>query len=203
MFFLNTNAKSLELVLGGAKATVDLPFTVTWADLTTTTFTPSANEGTTNGTTPVTIVVAPPTGTNRQIKFLSVYNADSRASRITVQINDGSERIILSPLLGLMESLVYDEHNGWQVLTSDGGVKTTSGEAVNMFAIGEVPSGTVNGTNPTFTLANTPVAGTVAFYIDGLRMLLGSDYTIASAVITVLTGAIPQTGDLLQADYQY
>lgn len=71
------------------------------------------------------------------------------------------------------------------------------------FVVGEVPSGTVDGTNPTFTLAHTPIAGTVAVYVDGVRMLDGSDYTISGAVITFQTGAIPETGDLVQADYQY
>lgn len=72
------------------------------------------------------------------------------------------------------------------------------------FVYGETPSGTVNGINDTFTLANTPTAGTVALYVNGLRMKSGSgnDYTISGSTITFEAGAIPLTGDVLQADYQ-
>lgn len=67
----------------------------------------------------------------------------------------------------------------------------------------EVPSGTVNGTNPTFTLAFTPTAGTEHVYVNGVLMNqgAGNDYTISSATITFLTGAIPQTGDVILVSY--
>lgn len=71
------------------------------------------------------------------------------------------------------------------------------------FVFNEIPSGTVNGTNPTFTLANTPITGSVQLYVDGVHMNPGgsNDYTISSATITFLTGAIPQTGDIILAAY--
>lgn len=68
----------------------------------------------------------------------------------------------------------------------------------------EVPSGTVNGINDTFTLAATPTSGTLRLYKNGLRQKAGAgnDYTLATATITFLTGNIPQTGDTLLADYE-
>jgi hypothetical protein len=72
------------------------------------------------------------------------------------------------------------------------------------FVYNEVPTGTVNGVNTDFTLANTPTAGTVAVYKNGIRQLVGAgnDYTISGTTITFLADNIPQTGDNLIVDYQ-
>lgn len=78
-----------------------------------------------------------------------------------------------------------------------------SGLTTTNFVTSEVPSGTVDGSNTNFTLANTPTAGTVKVYVNGVRMNPGSgnDYTISGNTLTFLTGAIPTTGDVLLADY--
>ena len=66
----------------------------------------------------------------------------------------------------------------------------------------EVPSGTDNGSNVTFTLANTPVAGSEHLYLNGARQLVGAgnDYTISGDTITFATA--PPTGSNLVVDYQ-
>jgi len=71
-----------------------------------------------------------------------------------------------------------------------------------LLAIGEIPSGAVNGSNRIFTLSHTP-AGSIALYRNGLRQKQGEDYDIAGAVITFTVVSTPQSGDLLQADYSY
>lgn len=65
----------------------------------------------------------------------------------------------------------------------------------------EVPTGTINGSNTAFTLANTPVAGSVVLYLNGIRLRsgAGNDYTISGANITMLYA--PATGDVLIATY--
>lgn len=94
-----------------------------------------------------------------------------------------------------------------QVLTVASGAPSwaspTTGLTTSNFVWAETPSGTVNGTNPTFTLANTPTTGTVRIYVDGVRMNAGgsNDYTISTATITFNSGAIPQTGDVILCDY--
>jgi len=69
------------------------------------------------------------------------------------------------------------------------------------FVDAEIPSGTVNGSNVTFTLAHTPTAGSLHFYLNGVRLRPTTDYTLAGATITMV--AAPQTGDWLYADYRY
>jgi len=82
---------------------------------------------------------------------------------------------------------------------------TLNAAAAVSFADSEVPSGTVNGTNDTFTLANTPISGSVHLYVNSARQKAGSgnDYTISSGTITFEAGNIPETGAVILADYRY
>lgn len=51
----------------------------------------------------------------------------------------------------------------------------------------EIPSGTINSTNKIFTLSNTPVAGSVQVFLNGLLQAPGIaplDYTISGTTIT-------------------
>ena len=66
------------------------------------------------------------------------------------------------------------------------------------FIYNEIPTGTVNGSNTAFTLANTPASGTLQLYADGMRMKGGGvDYTLSGANITM--GVAPSTA--IVADY--
>lgn len=78
------------------------------------------------------------------------------------------------------------------------GVITTANKVTR-----EIPTGTINGTNTTFTLANTPTAGTEDVYVNGVLMNsgAGNDYTISGGTITFLSGSIPQTGDVVLVSY--
>jgi hypothetical protein len=69
------------------------------------------------------------------------------------------------------------------------------------FVVRETPSGTINGVNTTFTLANTPIAGTEMVFLNGILQEpgAGNDYTISGATITYL--AAPLTNDRLKVTY--
>lgn len=84
----------------------------------------------------------------------------------------------------------------WQQIPTSAGLLSTN------FVYDETPSGSVNGSNVTYTLANTPVAGTVRVFLNGLRQKVGAgnDYTISGSTITYLTA--PLTGDVITVDYQ-
>lgn len=70
------------------------------------------------------------------------------------------------------------------------------------FVTRETPSGTVNGSNTTFTLAATPLSGTEEVFLNGLLQEpgAGNDYTISTATITYLTA--PLTGDKIRVNYR-
>jgi len=89
-----------------------------------------------------------------------------------------------------------------QISTNLLGVKTGTYLGTSNFVTRETPTGAINGVNATFTLANTPTAGTEQVFLNGLLLEpgAGNDYTIASATITMLV--IPATGDRLKVNYQ-
>ena len=65
----------------------------------------------------------------------------------------------------------------------------------------EVPFGDINGSNVTYTLANTPASGTVMLFLNGLLQEegAGNDYTISSDTITMVTA--PLVGDIILSTY--
>jgi hypothetical protein len=80
----------------------------------------------------------------------------------------------------------------------------SGGGLLPSFADGETPSGTVNGSNVFFTLANAPSpAASLDLYRNGLAMKQGVDYTLANNLVTFLVASTPQTGDTLLAGYRF
>jgi hypothetical protein len=72
-----------------------------------------------------------------------------------------------------------------------------------MFVDAETPAGTINGTNGSFTLANTPSpAASLTLFLNGLLQDQGVDYTLAANTITFAPASLPQTGDILRANYR-
>lgn len=82
----------------------------------------------------------------------------------------------------------------WQAISGDatlstGGVLTiaTSTFITAHYVRYEVPSGLINGTNVTFTIANTPLTDTVDVYLNGQLLVVGAgnDYTISGTTVTM------------------
>lgn len=86
--------------------------------------------------------------------------------------------------------------DGTSLLLSSSGIKVNAAKWVNK----ETPSGTVNGTNDTFTLAATPIAGSDHVYLNGLLQEAGGeDYTITTNSIVFVTA--PLTGSRIRVSY--
>jgi hypothetical protein len=94
--------------------------------------------------------------------------------------------------------------NGYVLSTNGAGVTSwvaqTAGTVIN-FADEEKPTGVKDSVNTTFTLANTPITGSLKLYLRGLRLERGVDYTISGLTLTMIL--IPDSGDALIADYRY
>ena len=97
---------------------------------------------------------------------------------------------------GLIETAVGDPGN---CVFVDG---TTGPCGQPTFADAETPGGTIDGTNGTFTLANTPLGSSVMLFLNGLYMAANFDYTLTGSTIQFVAGAIPQPGDTLIASYR-
>jgi hypothetical protein len=100
----------------------------------------------------------------------------------------------------------------WQCTSDDGGTLGSTAIAYTQDVSGglssanfvdkETPSGSINGSNTTFTLANTPTTGSEHVYLNGLLQESGSgnDYTISTNTITMLTA--PISGDKIRVSYR-
>lgn len=65
----------------------------------------------------------------------------------------------------------------------------------------EIPSGTVNGSNVTFTLSKAPLyPSAVKLKVDPIPQVYNVDFTVAGVTITMTTA--PTAGQQLYAEYE-
>lgn len=123
--YLDATTRSLQILLGGAITTNQLPVVCSWTDTTTTTVTPGTTRSISNNTTAVTVVAAPAASTQRQVQTINVYNNDTVAATVTVRLNDnGTFAILAKATLQAGESLTYEAKEGWQVLNNSKALPT-------------------------------------------------------------------------------
>jgi len=70
---------------------------------------------------------------------------------------------------------------------------------VDTYVIREIPSGTINGANTDFTLANTPQSNTETIMLNGMVLNVTDDYTILGDTITFINA--PISGDRILVTY--
>lgn len=127
MITLSATNMSLEVLLGGAVTTSQWEVVTAFVDITPTTYVPTGLATVTNSATPVTVVAAPAASTQRQVKYLSMYNADTVSGTVTVRINTGgTTRRTRVVTLATLESLVWDGVT-WKAYTAAGAEKIDTG----------------------------------------------------------------------------
>lgn len=124
MINLVGTTQKLQVVLGAAKTTNDCPVYASFqarsgfnlgAAGTVSNLTPQLTN--TNGVTAVDVVnVAANANTANCLEFLSVYNADTVPSTVTVNFNNnGTTYTLISTVLQVGQTLYYDSAYGWQI----------------------------------------------------------------------------------------
>ncbi len=112
MITLDTTLKNLELKLAGAVSTTELPWTIAYVDISQSTFGVSSSvegDGTSAGASVVTLAAAPSANLSREIKHISVFNIDTAAATVTIQINNnGTKRILWQSILQVGDTLEYE-----------------------------------------------------------------------------------------------
>lgn len=68
---------------------------------------------------------------------------------------------------------------------------------------GEVPTGTKNGSNVTFTLAHSPIAATFQLFQNGIMLTVTTHYTLSGATITYVSGFQPASTEPHITNYSY
>jgi len=86
---------------------------------------------------------------------------------------------------------------------SSGPCGSTSSSSVPAFIDSEVPSGTIDGVNSIFVLANVPNPGSsLTLFRNGLALSNVADYSVEGMSIIFTAGNVPQPGDVLLASYR-
>lgn len=128
MIVLDSINKKIELVLGGAVTTNELPFTVSYADYDGSAFTPASNDSASNGGTEVDVVTAPGASIQRLVSSITIHNEDTVSATVTVKLdNNGTDRTLFEAALESGDQAIYNTGYGWLVLDDSGNTKAVSG----------------------------------------------------------------------------
>ena len=136
-------------------------------------------------------------GTIAPTAALHIKAGTATASTAPLKFTSGTN--LTTPEAGAME---FDGTNLFFTPSTTRETILFASDAVQ-FADNETPTGTVNGVNDTFTLANTPTTSTTHVYVNGVRQALTLHYTESTNTIVFGASYIPQTGDILRIDYKY
>ncbi|MGP8247991.1 MAG: hypothetical protein ACLQVN_26195 [Bryobacteraceae bacterium] len=102
---------------------------------------------------------------------------------------------------GLLESATGNASDCLHVDGSSG--PCGSGASSPNFVDAELPTGTMDGVNTSFALANAPSpAASLDLYRNGVLLEAGTDYSLSGSAITFVSTATPQPGDSLLANYR-
>lgn len=150
MILLTETTMSLQVLLAGSPAANQAVLYAAYADHTSTTFVPGEQDALSNGTTAVDIVQAPAASTQRQVKYLSIYNADTATIQVTVRVNNNSTiRTLITVSLLPSERIEFVDSDGFRVLDAGGAIKAS----VSQFVAGTYIQANRNGTAQNITAA--------------------------------------------------
>lgn len=120
---LSSTDHKIQVVLGGAVTTNQMPYTVSYIDGSITEYTPTQGFGTTNSTTAVDLITGPATG-QRRMQHMTLYNADTVSAVVTVRYNNaGTTYVMWKGTLQVGDTLQYLTATGFQVIDESGNQK--------------------------------------------------------------------------------
>ena len=126
MITLVSTTQKLQVVLAGSSSSTGAQINASFYDenMEGVDTKQGSKQSVSNNTTDVDIVAAPAQNFVRNVEYISIYNADTITSTVTVKIDDGvTETIIIKAALATLESLHYDNQGGWYALTAAGARK--------------------------------------------------------------------------------
>lgn len=120
---LDATTKKLQAKLGEVISTAQPVVVASWADMTTTAFTPGETDTTMNGTTAVDIVAAPASSTQRLLREIFIYNNDTIAHTLVVIYNNNGTLRTFSPNTSVPAGsvLYWSTESGWKIGVASGG----------------------------------------------------------------------------------
>ena len=136
-------------------------------------------------------------------------DTDDFAHALDVNVDDATVEVTLSNIVQVKDSGIteakLDMFNtptvGYILGYTSNGMEWVVPADVDSYIANEVPSGLINSLNTDYTLANTPIVGTVMVYLNGLLQFPGSggDYTISGTTISFVKA--PHTASEVLVSY--
>lgn len=127
MLRLDATTRKLQIVLGGAVTTSQLPVVVCYSDKTSTSYSGGTQTTLTTDTTAADICAAPAASTIRDIDSINVVNVDTAAATVTIRYNDnGTNYTLFLATLGIGDQVRYVHGDGWRVLDAAGNTKNVA-----------------------------------------------------------------------------
>lgn len=166
---LVTTTQELQIVLGEAKTTSDCDITASFGDFSGNNFMLIENDATSNGTTPVVVVSSPAFETQRQVKEIRLFNNDTVAHTVTLQLFDGTTTWVVQ------QSLPPVPPGGSFIYTPENGARP--GAVTEIVAGAGLDGGTIVS------------VGTISLGTIAANELLGNSGTIAAVPTGVAIGA--------------
>jgi hypothetical protein len=129
---LDATTKSVRF---STSAATNMDYHASYADITTTAMTPTAQDGQATTATTTTVVTAPAASTQRQVKSISIVNTSTTtANTVTALLTiSGTDRQLFpSVTLAPDESLQYEDGAGWYVLDAVGRRKASAADTTGV-----------------------------------------------------------------------
>jgi len=141
-------------------------------------------------------------GGSGEANFKGAWNASSNTPTLAdgAGTNGDFYRVSVSGTQNLGSGNI--SFNAGNLVIYNGSIWQQAGaSAASSTAAREVPSGSINGSNAIFAISNTPIANTLAVYLNGLLQNLTSDYTFSGVTITFIIA--PGSGEDILTTYYY
>ena len=116
MLALTNTTDKLEVILAGAKTSLDMDCHVTYRDVAL-----DENDSLvvssrlkSNGTAAVTLLAAPTQSVRREIENITISNIDTGSVTVTIRINDGTSTwVVMKTTMVTLGTLVFEKGAGW------------------------------------------------------------------------------------------
>jgi len=133
----------------------------------------------------------------------SIVNADINASA-AIAFSKLAALTSAHILVGNGSNVATDTAVSGDATITNAGVVSIVNGLNNHITWNETPSGTIDGSNVTFTLANTPSANShVLLFLNGVLQKQGASFDYQISGVTITYNTAPVSGDSLLATYQF
>lgn len=123
MILLKATTETLQMI---TTTVADIDYSISYVDITTTSFSPSTSEGKVVTATTTTVLAAPAASTQRQVKLISITNRHASTSNsIRIVKNISATQYYLTPAVTLLagETMQYMDGQSWVSYTATGSQK--------------------------------------------------------------------------------